>query len=57
MLPIACKWKGRGCYLGTQPIGGGGGVERRRTGIYIWCDYIYIYVIINIYDINICDYI
>ena len=22
MLPIACKYKGRGCYLGTRPMGG-----------------------------------
>jgi hypothetical protein len=32
-LQIEGNW---GCYLGTQPMGGGGrGVERRRTGPYI----------------------
>jgi len=31
----------RGCYLGTQPIGG---VERRRTG-----PYIYILIIMHLY--------
>ena len=32
-LQIEGNW---GCYLGTQPMGGGGGVERRRTGPYIY---------------------
>ena len=30
-LQIVGNW---GCYLGTQPMAGG--VERRRTGPYIW---------------------
>ena len=36
-----------GWYLGTQPMGGGGGVERRRTGPYI---YIYICIHIDLYN-------
>ena len=46
-LQIEGNW---GCYLGTQPMGGGGeggGVEGRRTGPYI---YIYTYSYIHIHS-------
>ena len=40
MLPIACKYKGRGCYLGTHPMGGGNTGTRGHGTIHI---YIYTY--------------
>ena len=42
MLPIACKYKGRGCYLGTHPMGGGNTGTRGHGTIHI---YIYIYIL------------
>ena len=36
MLPIACKYKGRGCYLGTHPMGGGNTGTRGHGTIHIY---------------------
>ena len=42
MLPIACKYKGRWCYLGTHPMWAGG-----NTGHGTIYTFIYIYIFYN----------
>ena len=45
MLPIAYEYKGRGCYLGTHPMGGG---NRGHGTMYIYIHMIYSIVLLYI---------